>query len=391
MENGGYPVVNIPGASTEQGPAPSSSAPLIAIVVIDAERCRLPIAALSVLDRLVVTLGRAGVSRMILVGPAAPTLSRSTALGFQVEQSDRFPAITGPVLVSAGNVLTTVADLRNVIARRGRLAAGDGQRLPLGIVEGASRDWQSRLDLVPAVRAQGPAACVTGLESARQVERAYWASLTSSSDGLVDRHFNRPVGRWLGKRLVSSPVTPNQVSVAATLIGLISAWLFVIGTPGTALAGALALQGSAIVDCIDGDLARALYKESALGKWLDIVGDQVVHIGVFLGLGIGLWRSGSSAPVVTLGIIAAGGVVLSFLVILRVLLQPKRRGQGRLQKLIDATTNRDFSVLLILFALIGVLDWFLWLAAVGSHLFWLIALALQMQENRPSPDHAQTA
>jgi phosphatidylglycerophosphate synthase len=142
------------------------------------------------------------------------------------------------------------------------------------------------------------------------------------------------------------------------------------------------------VDCIDGDLARALYKQSNLGKWLDIVGDQVVHVAVFLRLGVGLWRSGSSAPVIALGSVAAVGVALSFAVILQTLRRPALRGQNRVQKLIDATTNRDFSVLLILFAVGGVLNWFLWLAAIGSHVFWLVALTLQVQERRNLQRHA---
>jgi 1L-myo-inositol 1-phosphate cytidylyltransferase / CDP-L-myo-inositol myo-inositolphosphotransferase len=204
---------------------------------------------------------------------------------------------------------------------------------------------------------------------------------------LVNRYFNRPVGRILSKLLVHTAVTPNQVSVLSVIIGLISAALFAVGTAGTALAGALCLQLSAIVDCVDGDLARALFKQSRLGKWLDIGGDQVVHIAVFLGLGYGLSRSGSAAPVVGLGIAAAVGVGLSFAVILQTLRRPALRGQNRVQKLIDATTNRDFSVLLILFALGGVLEWFLWLAAIGSHVFWIVALTLQIQERRNLQRH----
>jgi phosphatidylglycerophosphate synthase len=163
-------------------------------------------------------------------------------------------------------------------------------------------------------------------------------------------------------------------------MGVASACLFADGRAGAALVAALLLQLSAIVDCVDGDIARALFKESRLGKWLDIVGDQIVHIGVFVGIAVGLGRTGSTAPVVLLGTSAAAGVVLSFLVILRTLLRPSVRGDGRLQRLIDATTNRDFSVLLIVFALFHVLDWFLWLAAIGSHAFWLIALGLQLRE-----------
>jgi phosphatidylglycerophosphate synthase len=365
-----------------EGGSPGVSCPaLTAVVLAEVEGSSSPIAALTVLDRLVVCLSRAGASRIVLVADQQPNLARATAMGLSVERVDRFPTITGSVIVASGNVLVTPADLKRMISTRGRLVTHDEQRLPLGVVDGLTHDWLLRLDLAPKIDAQDFAALVTP-DSAKRIEQAYWASLTSSSDGTVDRHFNRPVGRLLSKLLVRTPVTPNQVSLFATLVGLAAAGLFASGTPGTALAGALVLQFSAVLDCIDGDIARALFKQSALGKWLDIVGDQVVHIGVFLGIGVGLWRSKVNAPVLALGIVAGVGVVLSFLVILRALLKPNLRGHSRLQKLIDATTNRDFSVLLILFALFGQLEWFLWLAAVGSHVFWLVAAGLQFQEKR---------
>jgi phosphatidylglycerophosphate synthase len=345
------------------------------------------IAGLDVLDRLVICLRRAGCDRIILVAAAPPLLPRATALGIEVENTTQHPAVQGPVLTVSDEVLASPEDIRCVRELRGRLVAVGGEKLPLGVVSHLSAIWRADLDQAPAVVAHGPAARVIDSESARRAGRLYWASLTSSSDGLVDRYFNRPVGRILSRLLVRTAVTPNQVSVSSTIIGLVSAALFAMGTVGTALAGALCLQLSAIVDCIDGDLARALYKQSTLGKWLDIVGDQVVHVAVFLGLGVGLWRSGSSAPVIALGVVAAVGVVLSFAVILQTLRRPALRGQNRVQKLIDATSNRDFSVLLILFAFGGVLDWFLWLAAIGSHVFWLVALTLQIQERRNLQRH----
>jgi phosphatidylglycerophosphate synthase len=346
-----------------------------------------------VTDRLIIGLFRARVDRIVLVGDGRKELPRSAAMGISVERHESIPAVPGKVVVAQANVLIGVGDLRKVIQGSGRLVTHDGQRLPVGVVEQFASDWRTRLDRAPEVIAEGPAGCVTDDESAHRLERAYWASLTSSSDGLVDRRFNRPVGRWLSRALVDTRVTPNQVSVVSILIGLISAGLFAAGNSGTAVWGALMLQLSAIVDCVDGDLARAQCRESALGKWLDIVGDQVVHLGVFLGLGFGLWRSGSSGPVVGLGIIAAAGVILSFLVVLRVLLRPALRRRGRMQRLIDATTNRDFSVLLILFALGGVLHWFLWMAAVGSHLFWVVGLALQIMDRDRDPEstHEQAA
>ncbi len=34
--------------------------------------------------------------------------------------------------------------------------------------------------------------------------------------------------------------------------------------------------------------------------------------------------------------------------------------------------SRDFSVVLLVFALVGKLGWFLWLAAIGVNVFWMI-------------------
>jgi hypothetical protein len=45
--------------------------------------------------------------------------------------------------------------------------------------------------------------------------------------------------------------------------------------------------------------------------------------------------------------------------------------------LVDLAANRDFSALLLLLALIGKMQWFLWMAGIGIHLFWLSMLALQ--------------
>jgi len=146
----------------------------------------------------------------------------------------------------------------------------------------------------------------------------------------------------------------------------------------------LVLQLSAIVDCVDGDLARVLFKESPLGKWLDIVGDQIVHIGVFVCIGVGLYRAGSTLPVLPLATSAAIGVVISFAVVMRGLMQQEAQRNSRLQRLIDATTNRDFSVLLIFLALVNKLAWFLWMAAIGVHVFWMLALGIQLV-GQPAP------
>lgn len=360
-----------------------------AVLIAPPATAGLRVVALSLLDRLVVATHRAGCTPITVVatGPL-PDLRRSRALGIAIGTASSVPTTSEPAFLARAELLVTASDVRRLLAGGGRLAAQDGTPLPAGIVppgNASSPDpWQS----LPAIPAAGVALPVRDNASARAAGEALWASLASSSDGTVDRHFNRPVGRALLSRwLVHTPITPNQISVFATLLGTVAGVMFGWGDRTVSIVAAILFQLSAIIDCVDGDVARSVFKESALGKWLDIVGDQVVHAAVFAGIAVGLGRSGAPGPFLWLG----GSTVLGGLIAFGVVLRGMRRpggSDGRLQKLIDATTNRDFSVLVLALALADRLGWFLWMAAIGSHVFWIAALALQLLD-RPRPDNAR--
>ena len=335
-----------------------------AVLVCDAGMCSLPSAGLTVLDRLVITTHLAGCAPIIIVSERTPPLPRATALGIKTIALPVPPELHEPALMITGAVLVEPRDLEQVVKQCGQLISSTGSRLPV---------CMSTPD-PPPVRAEGVAIPINDGASAREAERQLWASLTSSSDGLVDRFFNRPVGRLLSKVLVHTPVSPNQVSIASILIGVASGWFF---GAGQFLFGAIVLQISAIVDCIDGDLARALFKQSFVGKWLDLAGDQVVHFAVFAGIGIGVARSNPSGPALALGASAAIGVLLCLFVIVRGMQVPADRRSLLFNKLIDAAANRDFSVLLLALALAGKIELFLWLAGIGVHVFWMTMLTLQ--------------
>jgi len=225
----------------------------------------------------------------------------------------------------------------------------------------------------PRVETREFAQVVGDREQALRAGQALWASLPTAGDGLVDRYFNRPLGRYLAKVLVGTPVTPNQVTLVAMLMGLVAAGFF---AQGLSLYGALLFQLSALIDCVDGDLARAAFKESRLGKWLDIGGDQVVHVAIFVAIAVGLKGSMGGTPVLLLGLSAAVGVVLSFAIVS----VPHQGDQNNtlLQKLIDGSTNRDFSVFLLVLCLFDRVDLFLWCAAIGVHFFWVVALVARV-------------
>ncbi len=57
------------------------------------------------------------------------------------------------------------------------------------------------------------------------------------------------------------------------------------------------------------------------------------------------------------------------------------RAHLRLQPFINKTANYDFSVLLLTLAIVQRVDWFLYLAAIGVHFFWLMALWVQRRND----------
>lgn len=343
---------------------------------------------MSLLDRALVAVHRAGFGPITVVAEVPlPPIPRARGWAIPFEVVPGLSHVTSPggaTLVVRTNTLIQAGALRELGENGVRLAAVDGTVLPVGWVPEGEGSPEERLAGVPVVPAAGLACRVSDAAGARQAERRLWDSLTSSTDGLVDRWFNRPVGRPLSRLLIWTPVTPNQISVAATLLGLLAAGMFAVGRPVWSVWAAVVFQLSAILDCIDGDVARVVFKESPLGKWLDIVGDQVVHVSVFVGIALGLLEAGRGDHLGWLGGIAAVGAVASFLVVLRGMRMPNLESSGRLRRWLDAATNRDFSVLVLGLAMVDWLEGFLWLAAIGSQVFWMALLAAQGVEGRRS-------
>jgi len=85
-------------------------------------------------------------------------------------------------------------------------------------------------------------------------------------------------------------ITPNQVSVLSVLFGFSCAVAF---AERCFLAGALLLVVSAILDLVDGNVARKNHTESKFGAVFDWVADKYVDAAVILGVGF------SGVPIVS--------------------------------------------------------------------------------------------
>ena len=108
-----------------------------------------------------------------------------------------------------------------------------------------------------------------------------------ANDGFFSVFFLRRVSKLLTWAAVKIGATPNQVTIASFAIGLYAAYLFAQGDTWSLIGGAILLQVSIIVDCVDGEIARYTRKFSELGAWLDAITDRVKEYAVFLGLAYG--------------------------------------------------------------------------------------------------------
>ena len=85
-----------------------------------------------------------------------------------------------------------------------------------------------------------------------------------------------------------------------------------------------------------------------------------------------------SGPTLWLGLAATLGVVLSFITILR-----EEQGETphpRLRQLMDKAANRDYSVILLVLTIVNRVEWFLWMAVLAIHSFWMLGTWLRPQD-----------
>jgi len=129
----------------------------------------------------------------------------------------------------------------------------------------------------------------------RRAERALLQACRRSYDGLGDTYVIRPVSLRLTPWFARAGLTPNQITVANTVVGALACALFAWGGHGGGRA-ALAAGGAAIflqvvLDSCDGELARVRHLYSSFGRMLDNVSDDVIDIGMTLALGwaVGGW------------------------------------------------------------------------------------------------------
>lgn len=111
-------------------------------------------------------------------------------------------------------------------------------------------------------------------------------------DGFYSTFVVRKASKPLTRMALRLGLSPNAITGISFIIGLGAAGAFSMGSWPWLFVGALLLQLSLIVDCVDGEVARATRNFTNLGAWLDASTDRVKEFAAYAGLAIGAARLG---------------------------------------------------------------------------------------------------
>jgi len=370
-----------------------------AVLLVDRES-HARVAGMTILERAAFTMARAGAQRLLCVGDRPPTPPRLPALPVTWISADPAAPRAQPGRASDTAIVMEAAAVvdSDTLAALAEAPISGTLR-----VAGTVGLWRCSAASLPETLRSAPEPGhaswvpprdflllrVDDRSSRVAAERALYARLGRAGDGWITRHVDRRISRGLTRLLLPAGVSPNQVTLASVAVGLTAALLFAAGTREGIVAGSLLFLLSTIVDGCDGEIARLTFRESELGAYLDLVGDNVVHVALFGGIAIGIHRQApDDRTVATLGVLMVTGVLVAMTTAYWSLVRRRpTRGQ---RALFDTFASREFAYLLVALALADKLTWFLWAAACGTFAFAAGLLLLGALE-RPMTLRVMTA
>jgi phosphatidylglycerophosphate synthase len=317
--------------------------------------------------------------------PAVPweTIAYDNGSGSVAEQLDPL----APVVVLAGHGMPDVPSLERFLGgcdgdSRPRTWTLDGAVLAAyyprardlpPMLAGESREIFQQLadDRSASAIPAGPDAWrdLTDAEGTRRAETQLYQSLRKDSDGYLAR-LDRSVSIALSRRLVRTPVTPNILTGLSLILGILGAALLTSPAYLVALLGTALLWGSCILDGCDGEVARLKLMTTPGGARFDEMVDNIVHVATFVAILLHVHRLHPGFDMRTPGILLIAGVILSMVAVWRLILRRPGEGRARFEKILERLASRDYVYLVVVLTAVQRLEWFVWSAAIGVHLFW---------------------
>ena len=261
--------------------------------------------------------------------------------------------------------------------------------------------WVSKAAVVSEVSLQSQTAkgpfpegiAVTSDATATAAERFLVRTSGKVLDGIYSS-FNRrlcwPAVRWLSH----TRVTPNAVTFGGVLVSIVSAMAFVHGSYWWYVAGSLLFFIAGLFDEMDGMLARIKFADSPFGTYLEGFADGLSYLLLFGGITIGLSRQyGSRELWVGAALLIGTALSVGITSLLRKRATAADRPNEYLGKLYSRMENDSSTwisrgvrqaqafqkrgvmiIYVVIFTVLGGLPVLFYLATLGSHLTWTLAL-----------------
>ncbi len=172
---------------------------------------------------------------------------------------------------------------------------------------------------------------VADRRTARDAKNMLISQVTKKTSGPVSRHLNARFSIPTSKLLIETGISPHMVTVLFVLTtGLTSAYLFSMPDNYLYLAsGGILWQLAAILDRCDGEVARVSLCESKFGAWFDTVTDNIAYLAMFAGTVVGMSRLHPGESLyIYVGISSLVSLVFSLILLYRYAI---KTGSGSLQ------------------------------------------------------------
>ena len=203
-------------------------------------------------------------------------------------------------MVIAGKDAGRAAEEITALARAvgsGEISAGSHELVELVAVSLVRGEISVKaVDLVDVPWFRSPEDVPSAQAAAQSISDERIARLQANriDDGFYSTFVVRRLSKPLTRVALRLGMSPNLVTVISFIIGIGAAASFAVGERWGLVLGAVLLQLSLIVDCVDGEVARATRRFTALGAWLDASTDRVKEFLAYAGLAYGAAHTGMS-------------------------------------------------------------------------------------------------
>jgi len=128
--------------------------------------------------------------------------------------------------------------------------------------------------------------------------------------GVVATYFNKRISVKITKYLARTNVTPNEITVTSFLVGVVSSIFFSMGDYIYLLIGAILVEVSFTLDCVDGEIARLKNLQTKFGAFLDSVLDATRNVLIVFGAAFGIFAHSQNVLVQLTAFSAMLGVMM---------------------------------------------------------------------------------